>query len=530
MKTKVALLVVALVAALGYSTVDAAQPSTLPVVCTGSDAASQGSLSLVGGSIHADVIVTGPTPEVAAPGDLVTPTFSTEVVIAPDLIDTAIDLLGVSSVTVSNATFNITAAGAGADQVFTAGPFNETIPVTKGAGLRFARGPFVLNEYAATPGIASYRLSPLRMTVAIGSISVNVVCSPVGSNVMSKTVVRDPDAPLTQNATIEVAPGSVNVIDVSQYVTPGKTPIIPDSYKLIEGDATMSGSTLNVTAPDVPGTYTYTYEVCGEPKPDGGEPGVNEVVLLNFSDHEQNKRPVAFSLKVGDVETPLVHTHTELGWPFTTPAPNDWFGHFLTGTQFQAPTASAVQVALAAAGFDAVVTGTWPTFGIEFVGTSGEQDVPDVSVGQWYTVLPYEWFEQITELVNEFSAGTGSSTPSIPDDDAALRGYLLAANFDALGTAIQQRLLAGVTEVAPQILAFLVDSFYQKPVIETVNGEPPVPAQPLCTQGQVDLVVVDEGEGPDGPPTTVTNGDAPATVGDTPAEVPAPAAPISFVG
>jgi hypothetical protein len=373
------------------------------------------------------------------------------------------------------------------------------------------------------------------MNVAIGAINVNVTCSPVGSNVVAKTVVRDPDAPLAGNTSIETSAGGSVSIDLSELVTPGPTPVIGDSYKVVDGLGSITGSTLIVEAPTEPGTYTTTYEVCGEPKLNSGTPGVNETVQIAFSKVEQNERPVAFSLKVGDIETPLVWTtkRTPGLWPWINlPASNgsqaktnmnDW-GEYLLTTSFQAPTAVNVQDALTAAGFETSVTGTFGNFTVEFVGKDAARDMPDVTVGRWLTVLPYEFFTQISELVSGLSVSSGSGEPAPLLTDDQIVQLIFSGQVDAAGNAIKARFLAGLTDAAPQLLELLVNSFAQPPVIDSVNGEAPEPAERLCSQGQVDVTVVAV---PVVPAADAGAGSTPPAVASRPA---AGVAPISFTG
>jgi hypothetical protein len=538
MKLRLALLVTTVVAlTLTFSGGADAATANFPVRCTGSDAASQGSLALVGGAIDANVSVTHDAAVSEVPGALVSPSFTVATSIAPGLIDTAISLLGISSVSVKDVNFAVTGAGAGVSQSASFGPFSDSFAVSPGTGLQFSRGPVETAEQAVTSGVISYRLTPIKMNVAIGAINVNVTCSPVGSNVVAKTVVRDPDAPLAGNTSIETSAGGSVSIDLSELVTPGPTPIIDDSYKVREGLGFITGSTLNVKAPTEPGTYTTTYEVCALPKPNSGTPGVNETAQIAFSKVEQNERPVAFSLKVGDVETPLVWTtkRTPGLWPWINlPASNgsqsktnmnDW-GEYLFTTSFQAPTATNVQDALTAAGFETSVTGTFGNFTVEFVGKDAAKDMPDVTVGRWLTVLPYEFFTQISELVSGLSASSGNGGPAAPllTDDQIVQ-LIFSGQVDAAGNAIKARILAGLTDVAPQLLELLVNSFAQPPVIDSVNGEAPEPAQLLCSQGQVDVTVVAV--------AGVKPVDPPAASPPPPAEATAPepgVKPLSFTG
>ena len=550
--------------------------AVIPVTCRGLDADTNNTLALAKGLIGSDTVavnlnVTSPEiPETAGLDQPIDATFNWSATMDQNLVDKAVGLI--PSITVTDIT---------AEQIIK-GPsdgdkFSTTVP-----------GPVVITPAAGVPqvlsignlggpitttggGIITYRVGTVQLKIALsvpgaGDFKLNLGCDPDGSNLIAKTTVKDPDAPNFNPEVIALsanAGGTVTKDLLGEVITPGKTPLLPETLEIVEppsaGTATITNGVFSYTAPGAAGTYSATVQVCGAPKSEAGTPGVSEVQTLTLGENwtgvgtggglpvvgqALNPRPIAFSLKVGDQETPLIWAAEHFLLPGLVPVPlpdgaggsliptpDNWapidrqglVNQYATDTKYKGISAVEVQaaleslpnvgignvevVALKDGPNPAVTTG----FEITYVGALAEQDVPSVSLGQWYSVPPQEVLDRISAAISELAGGLGGDDgepPSAYEDFLDTldpnNGFDQAAADNRLvellvaGTAAEGDFSAwlmfklNIGALVPQVSAFLNGLFPQKIATATATqGEAPVPPQPLCAQGIIDITVTE---------------------------------------
>jgi hypothetical protein len=250
-------------------------------------------------------------------------------------------------------------------------------------------------------------------------------------------------------------------------------------------------------------------------------------------------RPVAFTLKVGEEETGLIWA-TDKGL-LEDPTPQNWapvdsgglVGQYALFTTYRNPYLDDVRAALEAlpsigAGNVEVTEDLDPDtnalvgYRMTYVGARAEQDVPAISLGQWYSVPPQEVLDRISAAITEVTGSLGDGpaaepTPldgmTIPDADAYIGNKLLASIVggppvtDAEWQAwVKLRVLDPLIAAAPAILSFINSLFPVKLATETVaEGEAATPPPPLCAQGIVEITVTEVAAA-----TTVPGGTTPA--------------------
>lgn len=399
-------------------------------------------------------------------------------------------------------------------------------------------------------GIVTFRVGTVTLSAKLAAAGadlpqLNLTCAPKGSNLIAKTTVRDPDAPVVNPEVLSLTASGGQTVTadlLNDVISEGKTPLQPETLKITEqpaqGSASITNGVYSFQAPNEVGVYSTTYEVCGAPKADGGIPGIDEVQYIslgaNWKTAFPGPYPVAFSLKVGEEETPLIWT-VKSTLPFLfpvprggiTPTPENWapadreglVSQYLLGVEYVAPTAAQMQSAIeaipsvgagnvkveevrstpASEGAPTKVVG----FKVTYIGAKGQQDVPDIALGQWYSVLPTEILDTLTGALGSIGEGDGETpdpnAPEPPTVDQALAAIQAAfaagqpisdQMWDDLSGAIVNGILDEVLKAVPDILKFLNEVFPQKPVATvTEQGEVPTPPQPLCAQGIVDVTV-----------------------------------------
>lgn len=541
-----------LVAATTTTTSAAPVNTTIPLSCGGRDAATNATLAGAAGILGSDkvgvtlVVTGGDVPETAGLDQEINAGFNWTATMGQQLIDKAAALI--PALTVTNISVTQLVRGPATPNEFSktvAGPITIAPKVGVPANLPIGSvgGPIT----TTSGGIITYRVGAVTLdaglSVAGANLGLKLTCSVQGSNLIAKTTVRDPDAPLftPEVVTLEANPGQTVTKDLlGEVITPGKTPLMPESLAITEqpaaGSASITNGVFSFTAPAEAGTYSTTVEVCGMPKEESGTPGIDEVQEVSLGanwsgDGILAPRPVAFSLKVGEEETGLIwtarHNVSDLLWPLplggTTPTPQNWapadraglVNDYALFTTYRAPTTAQIQGAIERLpGIGAgnvevteikagpnpnVVTG----FNVTFVGDKAAQDVPDITLGQWYTVPPQEVFDQISAAMATLSGSLGGGdedpTPprfaSLAEANAYIGANLLTLteqDWADWGDALTAELIAGLTSAVPEILAWITGLFPAKPMLTTVDqGEAPVPPAPLCAQGIIDVTVTE---------------------------------------
>lgn len=571
---------VLVVATSGTSTSAAPVNATVPTSCTGRDAATNNTLALAAGLLGSDrlgvnlVITGGDVPENAGLEQEIDAGFNWSATLDQTLIDAAASLI--PAITVSNVSVTQQVKGPVTPNNFSGanpGPVTLTPKAGVAASLPIGKVGGIVTTTGG--GIVTYRVGSLSLDVSltitgIGSFDLKLKCDVPGSNIFARTSVRDPDAPVFDPEIVELeaeAGETVSVDLLGEVVTPGKTPLLPESLKIVEqpagGSASVQDGTFSFTAPDEPGTYTATVEVCGAPKDEAGTPGINETQLLTFGENwipigtggglpivgqALSPRPIAFTLKVGGQETRLIWTAEHALLPGLiqmplngrTPTAANWapttgvglVNQYATDTRYkgvplgevksaleQLPNVGAGNVELVALKENAERPNLVTGLKVTFVGAKGEQDMPQVELGQWYTVPPQEVLDRISAAISGLTSGIGGDDdpdapppsdfeqfldtldPNVPADqrdaDTAM-GDLIAASLFG-GTPVPSSdwtayllFKLNIGALIPQVTEFLNSLFPQKLAPSTLEqGEEPTPPQPLCAQGIIEITVTE---------------------------------------
>lgn len=553
----------------------------VPLVCVGADSKTTETLNLAKALIGSDKVfvdLIASAADIPTHADLeqeIDATFKWTGTMDQNLIDKAAGLN--LALAISNIKASMAVRGpADVDSFSTTGTNTNITPaVGKAAALNLGTIGGKINTTAG--GIITYRVAGVSLTAALSlsgqNFVLNLTCSPVGSNLIAKTAVKDPDAPVFDPEVVQrqAQAGETVTVDMNEVITPGKTPLIPDSVKIVEaptgGTATMQDGILTFEAPNADGTFSITVEACGEPKAESGMPGVNEVQQLQLwgSKYWKNEalgpRPVAFTLKFGEEETGIIWTAESLnpldplprGGKMPTQekwAPEDRAGQvndYFLFTSYKKPKPSAIQAALEALpsiGKGNVVVreseGDSLLYDIEFVGDLAEQDVPQIELAGWFSVPPQELLDRIGELVAGIAGGMGGDDDEGDSASAALDAKAgITADMskdrkvekanDYMGKRLGESLTGGpalsdaewdwwvgivildpIMDSVPAIIAWINSLFPKKVVMSTVTpGEAPVPPEPLCAQGLVEVVV----SGADVAGATDTTGDGSDVLG-----------------
>lgn len=479
-------------------------------------------------SLPVDVTVTAPS-SVATGSGPYDVSFVYNITLPESLVKSARDLLKVTSLKVENASFAVDVSGAASTSVV------GTIP---SIDVSLATSPVTVSQTIAgsvtptTSGLAYYRPGATQLSVVVngsaGGVAtigtITVTCA--ASGLLGSTAVRPPGSPIvTPNPlTVNVAAGASTTVnlDDGSLVTPDEgNPIMWDSLRLAGnptgGTASLSGRTVNFTAPAENGSYDLTFEVCGAPRSVPGSPGTDETQTLAFADARYsrdfpNAHPLAFTLKFEDQETaPIITSFFDLdilGNVTTFPyVPGDEASRNLhiLGGRFAPPSAATVRAALEAlpniAPGDIEVSGG-PTslndltvpYSITFTGDLAKADVAQVTVGTWDTWLPNEGLQAVLEAASGLGGdGGGEVPPTVDESFAALVNQTISVEqfWTQVWARVQHDIIQGID--VQGILDAVLQLFPKVPVTSTaVTGEPVIPESstgPLCSQGVVQFVV-----------------------------------------
>ncbi len=550
------LLAFGLVTAATSSSGAAPVSTQIEAVCSGSDPASIAKLNDFSGILGGNTIpvtlkaTATDIPASAGIGEKINAQFDWSGTLSQKLIDTAAGLK--ASIDAENISAKMTVKGPSNIDSFSATAPNLTVVPAVGVPSVLSLGKIGGEITTTGGGIITYRVGSVSFTTKLEPapkvfVELNITCAPTGSNLIAKTSVKDPDAPTFTPEIIPLATtaggvATVNLLEgTPPIITPGKTPLVRESLKIVEapsaGEATItSDGVFSFTAPAADGTYSTTVEICGVPKEDAGAPGVSEIQNLVLGDnwapigsYGLDRRPIAFSLKFGGKETPLIWASDDLGAPAPTPenwAPTTGPGQvgrysdlFFGRSVYRGITAAQVQSALEGlpnigAGNVEVVAETnndaapnlVTNFKINYKGALAAQDVPALTLGQWYSVLPQEALTRINESVQELIPEPATTVPGAPEPVDPLGGR----TGQALNDFIIQRILTGtftpeisaafvkvvlidpLTAAAPALIA-AINGLFPKVIdpvaVPVVAGEAPTKAEPLCSQGIIEVTV-----------------------------------------
>ena len=547
------LLALGLVTAATSSSGAAPVSTQIEALCSGADAASLATLNNFAGILGGNTIpvtlsaTAADIPESAAIGEKINAQFNWTGTLSQKLINTAAGLG--ASIDAENISAQMTIKGPSDIGSFSATAPNLTVVPAVGVPSVIGLGTIGGEITTTGGGIITYRVASVSFTTKLLAAGIpvvlNITCAPTGSNLISTTSISDPDAPIFTSGIIPLAAtaGGVATVDLlggtSPIITSGKTPLQPETLRIVEepseGKATITDGVFSFTAPAKAGTYSTTVEICGVQKEDAGAPGVSEIQNLALGDNWApigsggfDRRPIAFSLKFGGEETDLIWASDNLGGP--EPTPENWapatgpgqvgrYAALLFGSVYRGISAAQVQSALESlpnvgAGNVEVVAeksnaarpNLVTNFKINFQGELAEQDVPALTLGQWYSVLPQEALTRINESVQALIPAPATTVPGAPATVDPLGGR----TGQALNDFIVERILTGtftpeisaafvkvviidpITAAAPALIA-AINGLFPKMIdpvaVPVVAGELPTEPEPLCSQGIIDVTV-----------------------------------------
>lgn len=494
-------------------------------------------LAALGGSaelaLPVDVTVNAPTSVTTGSGPYDV-AFDYKIALPDSLVKSARDLLKVTSLKVTNASFGIDVSGAAATTVVGTIPSIDvslaTTPVT-------VAQTFTGSVTPSTSGLVYYRPGATQLSVVVngsaGGVAsigtITVTCT--ASGLLGSTAVRPPGSPIISPnpLTVNVAAGastSVN-LDNGTLVTPDQgNPVEWSSLRLAGnatgGTASLNGRTLAYTAPTTNGSFDVSFEVCGAPRAVPGSPGKDEVQTLAFADTKYsrdfpNAHPLAFTLKFGDQETaPIITSFFDLDifgnvttFPYVPGDDTSRTLHILGG-RFAAPSAATIRTALEAlpnvAPGDVAVTGgpTSPNdltvpYTITFGGALAKSDVDQITVGTWDTWLPNEGLQKVLDAASQLggSGGGGAVPPTVETSFSQLVNQTISVEqfWTQVWARVQYDIIQGID--IQGILDAVLQLFPKLPVTATAaTGEPVIPETStglLCSQGVVQFVVTGGG-------------------------------------
>jgi len=439
-------------------------------------------------SLDVNVDVNAPT-KVKKGSGAIPVSFTFHVVLPASVTKPAVDILKLDHVTLHTGTFAVNYSGA-ATGTLTKSVSELSVGLTGNVSIDQTISGSITptgdGQIKYTPGTTTLAIG-IDATTPIQIGTLNVICN--SPTTLGATLISVPGSPNVDPGVIPIkgTGGSLAGVDVTKYITTdNNNPLIPGSLKVTKG-ATKGfglaiGNSLFYVGPNEGGTYETEMSICAASVATVAVPGINNIQQVSLPAVIQqwtNPHLIAFSLKVGDKESPLLQTGFDL---FNQPGGIDtaqgeafnanFLGHYV------APNAAQVQAILeATAGIgvgNVKVTEVAPassdfsqTFNVEFIGALAGKEMPEITVGK---------------------------APSWPDPGikTALLGALNPAPTTTLPNA--PTTTAGPPSIADQLLANIdpkaaldaVTKMFAGPIGAKLirNGEAPIPSTqtgPLCT-------------------------------------------------
>ncbi|MFM7063743.1 MAG: hypothetical protein ACKO04_09685, partial [Actinomycetes bacterium] len=495
---------------------------------------------LGGASLAVDFRVDGDVPKKLDPGQTGTSaSFSWSVTLDQALVNKAASF-GVKNLGITKTKLNILVNGPTSTKVVAGSPADSSLALAPGVPAVLSRGPFTAPlEGVGDSGVINYTVGGISFTIGVAlagkAIDLNIVCS--APALVASTPIKVPGAPdVVQPIEAKGAAGAAVPIDVvGTYTKAGRTPLVPDSLRVVSGPAKVQSGRLVITAGGAGSATSATFEICGEPvKIADQQPGTNEVQRLSLDFNVDTfKKGIGFSLKVGEDETKPIWT-AELGLlgflgglQLGDTFPTNWTdvaNNYATGTQYLAPAASTVQSALEklpgiGAG-NVVVTKVAgvnrPTYDLAFQGALAEKDVPEVKIGRYLSVFPQENLDALIAIAGTLGGSggsgggeeTGVTTTTVVPAGVTLDEYIAqlqaeigdliaAGDFNNAGDKLSLLVSLSLKNALANInvqdtIASINNLFPEKPKVETTTaGTEPIAAQfqDLCAQGSATVVV-----------------------------------------
>lgn len=502
---------------------DAAPVSkSLVGTCTGADAATNTLLGALGGNTLAvGFTVNADVPKTLNPGQSGVPiSFQWNISLDVGLVNKAVGA-GLTSLRIRNTTVDTAVSGPTSTTAVPGRPGEQTVTLAANTPAVVTQGPFTGTlDNVGQSGVVTYKTGAISFTITVsigGERNLNIACNAPG--LIASTPIKVPGSPdIVQPIEIPAAAGANVAVDVlGQYVTAGRTPLVPSSLKVIDGPGSIQNGQLVVTAGGAPSANSVTFEVCGVPvKVADAVAGTSEVQHLSLDKSgDLLKKSIGFTIKFGDQETRPIWTATPnvlgtgifgggpLAGGLPTTKMTNWVDQaagFALWTDPVQPPAATIQTALealAAIGAGNVVVSQTSAgeYDVAFRGALAQKNVPAVSVGDFYSNLPQENLDAIIKAASALSAGSAgpTTTTTIPagltPNDYILQ-LILSGRTDEAGNVLSGQILGGIDVTAT--LATITGLFPSKPAVTTpTDGVDPVVEQfqDLCSQGSVTVAV-----------------------------------------
>lgn len=473
----------------------------------------EGTVSLLTGSATLPLTVTASTdaPAKLRPGAApFTANFDFAITLPSDLLKKGHDLLGLSKVTVKNASFGVSVSGAGT------GSINGSLASTD---VDLTSPSLVINQHLSgtvTPGtgggIIAYRPGVTQMTIVLGIAnpkidSLTVSCT--SSKLIATTAIQLPGAPnVATDIAVTSGPGSSGtlLLDGSRITPDDNKPINRDSLQITDppagATAVAAGGGLFVTAPDVTRDYSIGMQVCANGL-SPIVPGTSEIEQMSwgqadYNNQSLNAHPLGFKLSFKGAKTAYIPLSFNKALNTPTDPTNNV--EVMLFSEFRAPSAATLQAALeqlptiGAGNISVTGGGANAPYRFTFLNALGASEQPNITVaaGDWTTWLP-------SDLVTNIAAGLPKPTPTVPG--ATTVPPLTIEQIDALLPTIGftewlnkrgDLLVSGLLEGASGAITELGKIIPKAPVwdYELHHGTATTGGQPLCTPFTVTYHVV----------------------------------------
>ena len=536
LKRWVAVGLTAAVAAVGleYAAPVVASAASVDLKCdgiTGDNASSLGdskaTLGLLatlspgsGSGLTFPVDITSDAPAKATPGaGPFTANFDLTLTLPDTVVKQAKDLLKLTTVKVTNATFAISASGAATAELTKSVP-ELTVDLTKSPVVVKQRITGTVDPKSS--GAIIYRASPnTKMTIVIGGSvagvtinSLSVTCK--SDKEVGTTAVQIPGAPNITQPLYQVA-WTASVVGrplIGKDITPDNgNPITTDSLKLTSqapngGYSAVGGGAAFFLAPREPGLYNAQYQVCAASKTVPEVPGVNTVQTLSWPESYAGKglnaHPISMALSFKGQKTKPIAMSFLNGQP--TPlleSQLDFFQRFFS--EFRAPAAGEIQAALES--LSSVGKGNVEVSGgfnnapytITFKGALGLSDQPKIEIVDFQSWLPADGLAAVIAAIKPAPPGPGPTTTTTTPRTQEQLDALLATGqisfddwLDGRLNLLTASIIAGAT--SPATITALTALFPKPPdTLVTVTGKPTVPQTetgPLCSAFTIGYFVI----------------------------------------
>lgn len=509
---------------------DVAGAVSVPINCqgiTGDKASSLGDskatlglLSSIGSggsglSLAADITTNAPAKRKPTDGAF-NAEFTMNMTLPDSLLAPAKNLLGLKEVTITNATYAISASGAASATLSKQVPSQKVSLASNVVTIRQSVKGTIKPTGA---GIITYSVSgATRFTITINKSvagvqinSLTVTCT--GGNDIATTSIQRPGAPIVTRQPFYIGgyTGGVTGGFVANNVLKPDSgnPLVTDSLKVVRKPSagiTAVGKGAAFYLPARPGLFPATYEMCARPMPVPAQPGHNAVQTLawpeSYTGKDLNAHPLGMSLQFKGQKTAPIPLAQFLGSPSPTDVDQADFFHRMFG-QFQAPSPAQIQQALESLSTigkgNVKVTGrNGGGYNIEFVGKLADSPQPAIEVVDWNTWLPADGLNTLMGAIPKPGGGGEGGEAAPPKTADQLDRELGAGQISfeewlaGRGELLKSDIISGLT--TPEVISAVTALFPKAPEVTVAKpGKKTIPATttgPLCTQFQISWFIL----------------------------------------